>query len=53
MVWKMGIRKKQKAQTLQAIGTKILLPVFLALFGLLVCLFVGLRETRNLASQYV
>ena len=53
MVWKMGIRKKQKAQTLQAIGTKILLPVFLALFRLLVCLFVGLRETRNLASQYV
>lgn len=53
MVWKKGKKKKQRAQSLQAIGMKILLPVFLALFGLLICLFVGLRETRILANQYV
>ena len=53
MVWKTGKGKKKKAQSLQAIGMKILLPVFLALFGFLICLFFGLRETRILASQYV
>lgn len=47
-----GRTGKRKAQTLQTIGLKVLLPVFLALAGLLLCLFVGLRETRNLAEQY-
>lgn len=54
MVWKKGKKRKEKrAQSLQAIGMKILLPVFLALFGLLICLFIGLGETRNVANQYV
>lgn len=52
MVWKKEKRKKG-VQTLQTIGMKILLPVFLALIGFLICLFIGLRETRSLANQYV
>ena len=51
MVWKKGKKKKRRAQTLQAIGMKILLPVFLALFGLFICLFVGLHETRILGES--
>ena len=35
-----GRTGKRKAQTLQTIGLKVLLPVFLALAGLLLCLFV-------------
>ncbi|MBM6668340.1 histidine kinase [Lacrimispora saccharolytica] len=45
--------RKAKVQTLQGIGIKVLLPVFLALVGLLLCLFVGLKETRALAEQYI
>lgn len=45
--------RKAKVQTLQSIGIKILLPVFLALVGLLLCFFVGLKETRSLAEQYI
>ena len=52
MVWKKG-KKKQKAQTIQKIGMRVLVPVFLALIGFLICLGIGLRETRNLANQYI
>ncbi len=44
--------KRERGQTLQSMGMKILVPVFFALFGLLTCLFIGLIETRRLASQY-
>lgn len=52
MVWKQG-RRKKRAQSLQVLGVKILLPVFLVLAGFLICLFIGLRETRTLANKYV
>lgn len=45
-------KKKRKAETLQGVGLKILIPVFLALFGLLFCLILGMNETRKLAEQY-
>lgn len=52
MVWRLG-KKKKRVQTLQEIGMKVLLPVFLILIGFLICLFIGLRETRKLANQYI
>lgn len=45
-------RTEKKIQTLQGTGIRILLPVLIALIGLLLCLFVGLGETRHLAEQY-
>ncbi len=44
--------KKRKTETLQGVGLKVLIPVFLALFGLLFCLILGMNETRKLAEQY-
>ena len=35
-------KRREKGQTLQAMGIKILIPVFFALFVLLTCLGIGL-----------
>lgn len=45
-------RARKKIQTLRGIGMKILFPALASLLGLLICLFIGLGETRNLAEQY-
>lgn len=45
-------KRREKGQTLQAMGIKILIPVFFALFVLLTCLGIGLFETRRMAVQY-
>lgn len=39
-------------RTLQSVGFRILIPIFLALLALLICLIAGLVESRTLASQY-
>ncbi len=44
--------RKRKTEKLRTMGFKVLIPVFVALLGLLLCLFVGMRETRKLAEQY-
>lgn len=44
--------RKRKAEKLRTLGLKVLIPVFAVLLGLLLCLFVGMRETRKLAEQY-
>ena len=45
-------KRKRKAEKLRTLGLKVLIPVFAVLLGLLLCLFVGMRETRKLAEQY-
>lgn len=45
-------RKRKRGQTLQAMGIKILIPVFFVILGLLSLLFVDLAESRNLLRQY-
>lgn len=49
--WKKRNRKK-KAEKLRTLGLKVIVPVFPVLFALLLCLIVGMRETRKLAEQY-
>ncbi len=44
--------RKRKTEKLRTIGFKVLIPVFAVLLGLLLCLFVGMGETRKLAEQY-
>ena len=44
--------RKRKTEKLRTLGFKVLIPVFAVLLGLLLCLFVGMRETRKLAEQY-
>lgn len=50
-MWKMR-RRKNKTEKLSSLGIKVLLPVFLALFGLLFCLILSMSESRKLAKQY-
>ena len=41
--------RKRKTEKLRTIGFKVLIPVFAVLLGLLLCLFVGMGETRKLS----
>lgn len=43
---------RRRKKTLRRAHLSVLLPVFLALAGLLGCLFAGLLETRRLARKY-
>lgn len=45
-------KSRKKTEKLRTLGVKVLLPVFLAMFGFLGCLALGLKETRKLAEQY-
>lgn len=46
-------KRAEKTEKLHMLGMKVLFPVFLAMFGFLICLMMGGRETRKLANQYI
>lgn len=46
-------KRKVKGQTLRQMGLRLLIPIFLAMLGIGVCLSIELREMQKLANQYV
>lgn len=50
---KIKIRKRVAMQSLRKVSLKIIVPILIAIAGLLVCLIWGLAENRKLANKYI